>query len=460
MRRYVLDRAMPPADGRILVAVSGGPDSTALLVLLARLAESLRLTLYVAHFDHGLRSRSAAQREERFVCGLAESYGVPVTLGRGDVRAVARAQKLSLEDAARRERYTFLSRAAVETGCRTVATGHTATDQAETVLLHLVRGSGLAGLAGMAAVSPWPFAGQPDLRVIRPLLRLSRQDTVAVCEDVGVSPVLDESNASPRFRRNRVRNEIIPLLRKLNPRVDDALVRLADSAAEDYAFILASAERMLKQPAAGAQRLVRKELVEATPSIRTHALRLALGRVAGDLQEFGERHLAALERLALEGKTGDCLDLPRGLQAELRRDNLHIGRVPSDVPGNLPDVPVRLTVPGFGRLGRLAVSVTRTAPSGGIWAEVDADSINGQMTVRRRSDGDRFQPLGMQGAKKLQDFFVDAHVPRVERDCIPLFECERGIAWVGGLRIAEWARPKAGKPTLFLSYETIHQTEE
>ena len=453
VRRYMLDRAMLPRDGRIVVAVSGGPDSTALLVLLARLSQSLNLTLHVAHYDHGLRSRRVAQREERFVRALAESYGLPVTVGQGDVRAVAKAQKLSMEDAARRERYAFLAQVAAETRSRAVATGHTASDQAETVVLHLVRGSGLAGLSGMASMAPWPFAGQPRLRLIRPLLKLARQDTVGICDDAGLRAMDDESNASPRFRRNRVRNELMPLLRELNPRVDDALVRMADSAADDYAFILDNAEKALRKPSDGAQRLDRKELTGATPSMRRHALRLALARVAGDMRDFGERHLAALERLVLEGKTGDRLDLPRELRAELHRRNLHIQMEPTEAPGRLPDAPTRLTVPGFGRLGRLAVSVTHSPPPAGVWAEVDADTINGHITVRRRGDGDRFQPLGMQGVKKLQDFLVDAHVPRGERDCIPMFECERGIAWVGGVRVAEWARPKPGKPTLFLSYE-------
>jgi tRNA(Ile)-lysidine synthase len=305
----------------------------------------------------------------------------------------------------------------------------------------------------MASDAAWPAAGHPRLRLIRPLLKLARKDTVGICEDAGIKAMEDESNASPRFRRNRVRNELMPLLRELNPRVEDALVRMADSASDDYDFIRASASQMLRKPSDGAQRLDRKELGAASPSLRRHALRIALGNAAGDLQDFGERHLAAIERLVLEGKTGDHLDLPRDLTAELHRRNLHIQPEPGESPGRLPDAPTRLTVPGFGRIGRLAVSVTHSPPPAGVWAEVDADSINGHVTVRRRIDGDRFQPMGMQVTKKLQDFLVDAHVPRGERDCIPMFECEHGIVWVGGLRIAEWARPKPGKSTLFLSYE-------
>ncbi len=186
VRRYMLDRAMLPRDGRILVAVSGGPDSTALLLLLARLQQSLNLTLHVAHYDHGLRSRRVAQREERFVRKLADTYDLPITVGQGDVRCVAKEQKLSLEEAARQERYAFLARAAAENQCGAVATGHTSSDQAETVIMHLARGSGLAGLAGMASDAPWPFAGHDGLRLIRPLLKLARKDTVGACEDAGL----------------------------------------------------------------------------------------------------------------------------------------------------------------------------------------------------------------------------------------------------------------------------------
>ncbi len=164
VRRFLLDNAMLPAGGRIVVAVSGGADSTALLLILSRLAKTLRLKLHVAHFDHGLRSADATQQDEAFVRSLAESLCLPLTVGHGDVRGLARRQGLSLEDAARRERYAFLARVASETGASTVATGHTASDQAETVLLHLVRGSGLAGLAGMAAKTAWPFGGQRRAR--------------------------------------------------------------------------------------------------------------------------------------------------------------------------------------------------------------------------------------------------------------------------------------------------------
>ncbi len=454
VRRFLLDNAMLPPDGRIVVAVSGGADSTALLLILARLAKTLRLTLHVAHFDHGLRGEDAAQHDEASVRELARSLCLPLRVGHGDVRATARRDGLSLEDAARRERYAFLARVATETGASAVATGHTASDQAETVLLHLVRGSGLAGLAGMSAKTAWPFAGHEDLSLIRPLLRLSRDDTLAYCDAACMRPLDDKTNASPDYRRNRVRNEVLPLLRELNPRIDDALVRLAGAAAEDEAYIDASASRALKATD-GTFELPRELLAGWETSPRRHALRLALQRLGGDVQDFSERHLVALERLVIDGKTGDRLDLPRHVSAELTRSSLLL-RLGEDTRAALPEAPVALLVPGEARFGPLILAVSTDQPAIDCsWVEVDAEAVAGGLRVRRRRPGDRFQPLGMREEKKLQDFLVDAHIARARRDTLPLFESSRGIAWVGGLRIAEWAQPRPGRATLFLSFRSV-----
>ncbi|HEX5369010.1 MAG TPA: tRNA lysidine(34) synthetase TilS, partial [Dehalococcoidia bacterium] len=276
VRRFLLDNAMLPADGRVVIAVSGGADSTALLLIMSRLAKAQRLSLQVAHFDHGLRGPEAAQRDEAFVRGLAASLCLPVQVGRGDARALSQSNKLSLEDAARRQRYAFLANVAAETGAGTVATGHTASDQAETLLLHLVRGSGLAGLSGMAAKSSWPAKGHDALSLIRPLLRITRYDTLAYCDAARLTPIEDETNASADYRRNRVRNEVLPLLRQLNPRIDAALVRLAGAAAEDERYIDAVARQAIDESSDAALELSRDLLSGWPASPRRHALRLAL----------------------------------------------------------------------------------------------------------------------------------------------------------------------------------------
>ena len=351
----------------------------------------------------------------------------------------------------RKFRYEFLAAVAAKEGFNAIATGHTASDQAETVLLHLVRGTGLDGLAGMSARAKWPFSGNDALTLLRPLLRLSRLETEAYCVAAGVSPVEDASNASPRYRRNRVRHELLPLLRQLNPRIEDAMVRLADAAGEDVSFLHSAAAEALLDAREGSQRLSRRVLAAWPASPRRHALRLAMTGLLGDAQEMTQRHLQGLDRLLLEGKTGDRLDLPRGVVAVLRRDVLEL-RLESE-PRKLPPAePVTLQLPGESRYGRFLVSASTKQPASGESAEVAADSLADGLCVRRWQPGDRFNPLGMRGQKKLQDFFTDAHVPREDRESIPLFVSPRGIVWVGGLRIAEWARPRPGESTAFLSF--------
>ena len=447
VRRYILDRGLLPADGSLLLAVSGGPDSTALLLVLSRLAKALGLRLAVAHFDHGLRGAAAAAAERDFVRRLCDARGLAFFAGSGDARGRARRERLSVEDAARRERYGFLARAAAEAGVRAVATGHTAGDQAETVLLNLVRGAGLPGLAAMRPRAPWPVPGHGSLTVVRPLLCLTREETLSYCLSQGIEPLEDESNLQPEFRRNRVRHEVLPLLRQLNPAVDDALLRVSEAAAEDVAYIESIAAQALQQAPAGARALSRRLLGSWPASPRRHALRLGLEAVAGDLQGFSGRHLRAIERLVLEGKTGDRLDLPRGLEAVLRRDVLQLRRAAP--PVTLPDGEAPLTVPGEARFGCLRAGASLEAPARGAWADVDRESVARGLFVRRRRPGDRFWPAGGP-EKKLQDFLVDAHVPRDERDAVPLFVTPRGIVWVGGHRVAEWARPRAGKDVAFL----------
>ena len=451
VRHYADAEALWPEAGGLLVAVSGGPDSTALLLVLARLARRHELDLVVAHFNHGLRGDRTAAEEEAAVRKLAGALELPVSVGHGNARKLALGQKLSLEDAARRERYTFLANAARRNGCSYVAVGHTAGDQAETVLAHVIRGAGLDGLAAMAARSAWPLPAATDLTLVRPLLRQTREDIETYCRAKDVAPLEDESNRSPRFQRNRLRHEVLPLLRDFNPRVEDALLRLADAARLDLDYV-DSVARLSVEGTQGEACARRSLLLNAHRAVRRQTLRLVFERAAGDTQGLSERHVLAMERLVTRGRTGDALDLPRNVHGELTQRDLVITTAPR-APLVLPEQAVTLNVPGAAQLGTILVTALPVGGhASGSSVTVDAEAIGPRLTVRKRRPGDRFQPSGMKGMKKLQDFLVDAHVPRSERDGIPLFEASQGIVWVGGLRIAEWARPRPGKPTIVLSY--------
>lgn len=458
VRRFIREHQLWAPGARVLVGVSGGPDSTCLLVALAALRTSLRFELSAAHFDHRLRGSRAATREQRFVRSLTETLAVPLQCGDGDVRAHAKRRRRSLEEAARELRYRFLANAARAAGCDAVAVGHTRDDQAETVLLHLLRGSGLRGLAAMAPSSAWPVARRGNTpRLVRPLLGLSRDDTESCCREAGLDPLQDPSNRSRSHLRNRIRSELLPLLRDYNPRIDDALLRLASAASDDIELLeglaaealIGSATLGLGEPPTTVL-LQRGRLRSLPPALQRHAVRLATVRLLGDARGLSDRHVRAILR-ANDGPTGARLDLPRGLRAEVTRDAIALATAAPLRIEALPDGETTLPAPGVARFGpwRFEAKLLARPPrdlasaSDRYTAFLDAEACGERLSLRRRRPGDRFQPLGLSRPKKLQDFFVDAHIPRAQRDAVPLLCAERGIAWVIGQRPSEWAKVTA-----------------
>ena len=451
----------------VLVAVSGGPDSTALLLLLAHLAPQLRLTLSVAYFDHKLRGADEARRERLFVEGLASKLNLPLITSGADVRGHARDQRISLEEAAREQRYAFLAEAAGRLGMSIVAVGHTAADQVETVLMHLLRGSGLSGLAGMLPRSPWPLnvENAAGLALVRPLLEVTREETLAYCREAGLEPIEDPSNRSLAYRRNRLRHEILPVLRRYNPRLDRALLRLASAAAADREAIEQAAAGILAgvgRIAGDSVHLSRSRLQSFPEGLRRHVLRAAVGRLLGDLQDIEAKHLEMMAAAA-EKPTGSRIDLPRGLRLEVGYDEVILTLNVEDLPvAALPESDVPLAVPGRTRAGRwlfeariVSVGATPRADESNE-VRISLDALAGDLLVRRRRPGDRFRPFGLAGEKKLQDLFVDAKVPRRLRDAVPIV-CDRdGILWVVGYRIAERARvSSAAKRMLRLRVQPV-----
>lgn len=296
---------MPP--GAVVVAVSGGTDSTALLLLLADLAEELALVLHLAHFDHRARKTGAA--DAQFVADLAARVGATIRVGRAE-----RATKG--EDDARRARYDFLRRVSAERGGARIATGHTRDDQAETVLLHAVRGSGIAGLAGM----------RPERDgIIRPLLSIGRADTAAVCSAAGIEPLDDPTNRSLRYSRNRIRRKVMPELAAINPQASAALARLADAAAEVSTSQRGRAEALLA--AATRDGGIAIEALGDDAALREEALALAWERATGQI--LTSRHRTAVGAQAARSDGRATLDLPGGrlvrehsvLRVEARSDS-------------------------------------------------------------------------------------------------------------------------------------------
>ena len=348
-------------------------------------------------------------------------------------------------------RYAFLARTAFAVGTDTVAVGHTADDQVETVLLHLVRGSGLRGLRGMGSLTCLrePSTGR-DLWLFRPLLEVGREVTQEACREAGLQPRQDPSNQSLRFTRNRLRHEVLPLLREINPAVRDALIRLARTASQEEAFLqdeLAHYPEAVRQRGDNVLHLDRDVLLSMHPVLQRRLLQMAYQELTGPSHTLEQAHLDAMLHL-MAGPPGRRVDLPGGVVFSMGYGECLLGPDPETLCP-LPSLGQEciVTVPGTTQVGgwEVEAQVTEGWPDrefadGVTQAVLDADALGDTPSVRGRQPGDRFQPIGMEGAKKLQDFFVDEKVPRTWRDRVPLVVGPRGIAWVVGYRIAQWAR--------------------
>lgn len=455
-----LSAALAACDMRgktLLVAVSGGGDSLALLYALCRLRQDFDLRLRGAHLNHKLRA-DASDADAAFVQDTFRRLAIPCEIHSADVAAYRRARGLSLEDAARRLRYRFLADAAARCNAHAVAVAHTADDQAETLLLHIIRGSGLAGLRGMQPLERLTI-GDADLALFRPLLGVSRAQTYAYCAALGLQPRHDETNLSVEHARNRIRLELLPLMERVNPAARDALLRLASNAAEDGSYIQEQADAVWREVArqsdgSGVVALDARLLAQQHPAIQSRVLRRAVhaARGSADGIDIDRNHILAMRRM-LTGPAGKTLSLPGGILFAAGYGDARIGpadavqaalRLPA-IEGERP-----LAVPGETRVGgwRIAADVCEDAACArdvgqcGDAAEetLDLDRLGGELRLRARLPGDRFQPLGMAHSKKLQDFMVDERIPREMRDGIPLLVSSKGIACVVGWRIAHWAR--------------------
>ncbi len=475
-RKTVLGtRLIEPGD-KILVALSGGQDSMALLELLLELRREIPIRVAVAHFNHKLRP--GAGEDEAFVKAAARKRRVPCVTGSRNVRLFAKRRRLNLEEAGRELRYDFMRKTARRIGATKIATGHTLTDQAETVLMRIVRGTGLQGLGGIPA--------RPDRGLIRPLLDIERAETEAFCRRRGIPFRTDETNLDRRILRNRIRLETLPAFARVDPAVVRHLGRLSalardeeelletvtstawqELARRDGDFFSLDAPALGLVPRALARRVVRRFLYEH----------------AGDLRGFGFDDVEDILALK-EGK-----ERPLGKWRVVRRE---AGRIFLKRPGaSAPERPFEIRWGGKGKLelpgdsGTFRGSTVERhksrqadkddkkrarpkdilpAPDGGTRrllmddlpayddekrALLNFASLEFPLTVRSRRPGDRYRPLGAPGTKKLKEILRAKRIPRAERDALPLFVSGKHIVWVPGLPVAERCRLKPSTSKVF-----------
>ncbi len=457
--------------GQVVVAVSGGQDSLCMLDILFRIRDELRIELAVVHLDHMFRGAESAAEAE-FVRGLAERMGLPVEVAAIDVSAYRARHHLTEEVAARYARYRFLIRAAERWAADQIAVGHTADDAAETLLLNLLRGSGLAGLGGMRPsrqIAPgqlgpelltldWrtpelPASGPALPRVVRPILGLSRAETAAYCVSLSLPFRTDPSNLNTTYRRNWIRGQLMPMLEKHAPGVRERLSSTSELLADDYDIVGGILDRTWSDLAIVREKRVEFELATwgtLEEPLQRHLLRKAVHVLVGSLEGLGRVHVDVALEVIRQARVGARADLPMGIYLEKGYNSFWLaGRADDSVLGlKMPELPVRLLVPGETVLpvggieaglveppAEAALEAYRSA--GRQEAYLDADKTGPALEVRRRRSGDRFYPLGMGNPKKLHDFLVDEKVPRSARDGVPVVATPDAVVWVAGYRIDE-----------------------
>jgi tRNA(Ile)-lysidine synthase len=480
----------------VVVGVSGGADSLCLLHVLCSLRNVYDLRIHVAHLNHCLRG-DEAHADMLFVALLAMDWGVPCTIEVVDVNAVAAQRRLSLEEAARQVRYGFLADVAQQVGASAVAVGHNADDQSETVLMHFLRGAGLAGLRGMSPAvdlaglrtirrpsAPLPASHIP---LLRPLLSVPRAAIEAYCQAHNLAPRFDRSNLDTTYFRNRLRHELLPLLETYNPNIRELLRRTASVVRADYELLTAARDAAWGQVVQEEnQDLIRFDLERwrALPlALQRATLRRAATSLRPRLRDVDYVHVEGAMDVAKDGSTGAQATLPQGLRLTVGYQSLQLAaadRTPSvpDWPLLWGDEPVPVALPGRTPLSERHPPDTHVGASdeggpsawwleAGLWAGdrdailanpdrwtayMDAAQLGPDLALRPRRPGDRFQPLGMGGQQvEVADFMINVKIPRRWRDHIPLLvhappggAPDGEIAWVSGWRIDERVKITAG----------------
>ncbi len=410
-----IDREMPQLRGAgAVLAASGGADSAAMISLLCEAHVIDRSTSVIAHFDHRLRDAAASDADRAAVDALGARYGLPVVAGVWD-------NPKPTEAAARAARYDFLATATSAHDSAIIVTGHNADDQAETVLMHAMRGAGLHGLAGMAPVAAWPVAaGAAAPMLARPLLALTRAETRAWCAAHAIAFHDDATNADPAYLRNRLRLDLLPQLQQANPGARDALIALASHARSVAAGIDASVAHVVFSH--GDVVLIDRAALAALPEgSAAHAYRLALTRLLGDARDIDRRHYATLARAAAHGSTGATLMLPRGVVATVDPGAVLLSIGSLAAPAIDPELALPLPYRGDVGAWRIDIRVAQDGDPAALILPPDA-------VIRRRRPGDRMRLRGGSHAR-LQDVLVDRKAPRRLRDAMPVIASSSEIWW-------------------------------
>lgn len=433
----------------LLVGVSGGPDSLSLMHILHQMG----LNLIPAHLDHCLRSESADEAKE--VAQIAEALGMHCVHGKVDVAKAAKEQGQSVEEAARECRYRFLFEQAEQVKAQAVVVAHTADDQVETVLMHLLRGAGMGGLKGMTYREIFP-QWSTVIPLIRPMLGVWRTEVINYCNEQGLAPLFDRSNLDQTYFRNRLRHDLLPKLETYNPRVRQVLWRMAEVLREDEELLIQLSQNAwqdcLSNVEAGLVTLSRERFLRLPLGLKRRVLRIGLDLLRPNLRDIGLETIdRAVEAVQLPPVSGR-LDLIAHLDLVIEDDKFYIKEKDVDLPlDEWPQVPqgeVKSLAPDSGielnnswfmsarlieRSEYLQQEPNQLKDPNHAW--LAADKLAFPLIIRGRKSGDRWQPFGMQGhSQKISEFFINEKIPEKARDGWPLVTQSETILWVAGIR--------------------------
>ncbi len=453
--KYVVDNNLLRAGDTVVAGVSGGADSVALLDILCSL-EELRLRVIVAHLNHMLRGRDS-DADTAFVSDMALKYNLPFESRSVDVYRFSMENRLSLEEGGREARYDWFDDVAARNGAQAVALGHHADDQAETVLMRLLRGAGATGLSGMS-----PRAGG---KYVRPLLCATRGEIEHYLRERNIPFRTDGTNSDTRFLRNRIRHELLPYLKTYNPSIRDRLNATAQILSADEALLETITEKTFHSLAVMKDDEILLDLSTLLcepQGLRFRVYRRAIRAVKGNLLHLMLKHLQVIDDLALSRKANSYAELPGSLKVTKSYQTLSITSGDAVPPEEQPELVIE--GPGFYPLhGNRLLSITVDRPPRSLkslpsWkAFFDMDAAPFPWTVRTFRAGDRFVPLGMTGTKKLKDFFIDIKIPPRDRRAIPLIVSKDRIIWIAGLRTAADARLTVGTEAAIAAEVLEHQ---
>lgn len=434
VRHTIFRHDMINRGDRVIVAVSGGPDSVCLLDILVGFRTELVIELVVAHFNHGLRP-DEDEAETKFVKSLAASLKLPFETKKADpslARGVA-----SQEERARLARYQFLEEVKEEFSAERIAVGHNLNDQAETVLIRLLRGSGPSGLSGIPPCR--------DEKIIRPLIEISRGEIESYLEQRGLTHVTDSSNLLTRYLRNRIRIELLPMLRKYQPRIVELLGQTAEVMRNDETWLAAKAEEWVEGASEtgndGEIGIPLSSFKMLPDALKSRIIRHALSITGGGLRRVNLRHIKAINQMAMGEKPQAFINLPNSITVRKVYDSLLFSPAKEKRAEGfcyLFDGPGRFRLAALGRsisveeVGKAALSEIGASP----WtAFLNADRLSYPLMIRNFRPGDKFVPFGMSGHKKLKEFFIDLKVPSKVRAQTPVLIYRDTPIWVCGLRI-------------------------